>query len=119
MYGIDKSVNFHFLVGKELVQICIGLYQLILNFSDQVSIAVECMIRLCRPDGSMLEISCDAPELTRALTCLLGYTVVSINTEFEGEMILKFSDGSKLFIVDSNEDQESFTITTPDLEVIV
>jgi len=119
MYGLDKSVDFQFLVGKELLQLCIGLYQLILNFTDHVEITVECVIRLTSIDGSIIEISSDNPELSKNLTSLLGSTVESVDVERVGELTLNFSQGYRLAIIDSNEDEESFTITTPDHEVVV
>lgn len=119
MYGIDKAVNFKFLIGKELLQLCIGLYQLILNFTDQLVISAECVFRLEYPDGSVIEISCDSPEHTGHLACLLGRTIETIQTEVNGELNLVFSDGFQLSIIDSNEDEESFTITMGDHEIVV
>jgi hypothetical protein len=119
MYGIDKSISFNFLVGKELLQLCIGLYQLILNFTDQLVISAECVIRLKNPDGSVVEISCDSPELSGSLTCLLGRAIEAVQTEVNGELNLSFSGGFQLSIVDSNEDEESFTITMDEHEIVV
>jgi len=119
MYNPDKSVDFHFLVGKELLQLCIGIYQLILNFTDNIAITAECIIYLRRMDDSIIKISSDDPELSKNLTCLLGSTVESVATEHSGELTLIFSQGYRLTIIDSNEDRESFMITTPDQEVIV
>ena len=119
MYSLDKSVDFRFLVGKELLQLCIGLYQLILNFNDHVAITAECIIYLTKIDGSIIEISSDDPELSKNLTCLLGSTVESVATEHSGELTLIFHEGYRLTILDSNEDEESFTITTSGQEVIV
>jgi len=119
MYGLDRSISFQFLVGKELLQLCIGLYQLILNFTEHVVITAECIIRMTNTDGSVVELSSDKPELSKQLVCLLGSTVENVVFEDHGELTLVFSQGYKLTITDSNEDEESFTITTPDQEIIV
>ena len=119
MYGIDKTINLNFLVGKELLQLCIGLYQLRLNVTDQLTISAECIIRLMHPDGSVVEISCDRPELSSRLTCLLGRAIEAIQTDVKGVLNLSFSDGFQLSIVDSNEDEESFTITIGEHEIVV
>ena len=119
MYGLDKSVDFHFLVGKELLQLCIGRYQIILNFTDNVSISAECMIYYTRIDGSTIKISSDDPELSKNLACLLGSTVEDVATTRSEGLTLVFSQGYRLTIIDSNKDVESFMITTPTQEIIV
>jgi len=82
-------------------------------------ITAECTIRFKKSDGSTVEFSCDNPELSSELTCLLGCIVEAIDTETYGELTLIFSKGLVLTIIDSNEEEESFTITTKDQEVIV
>jgi hypothetical protein len=119
MYGIDKTISFNFLIGKELLQLCIGLYQLILNFTDQLIISAECNLRLEYPDGSVIEVSCDSPELAGRLTCLLGRTIETIKTDVNGELNLVFFGGFQLSIIDSNEDEESFIITMGNHEMVV
>ena len=119
MYGIDKSTNFDFLVGKDLIQICIGLYKVTMNFSNQITIAAECVIHLHNPDETSFEIFCDNPVLTKVLTCLLGRTIESVNNESKDEINMIFSDNFKMSIFDSNKSYESFTVTTPDFEIIV
>jgi len=119
MYGLDKSEDFQFLIGKELLQLCIGHYQLILNFTEQLAITVECSLRLTDNKGSTAEIRSAAPDLSKNLDCLIGSTIESVNIKSKGELILKFSHGYTLAILDSNKDTESFTITMPNHEIIV
>lgn len=119
MYGVDKSISFQFLVGKELLQLCIGLYQLLLNFNENIVISTECVLRLINIDGSVTEIRSGVPSLSKHLTCLLGSTIENVVCEHDRELTLVFSNDYKLVILDSNEDEESFTITTPNQEVVV
>lgn len=119
MYKVNKSMDFQFLVGKELLQLCIGLYQLIFNFTDHVVITTECAIYLAKTDNSTIKLLSDNPQQSKQLVCLLGSTIESVVIESRQELILVFSGGYKLTIIDSNENEESFTITTPEREVIV
>lgn len=119
MYGLDKSVDFQFLIGRELLQLCIGLHQIILNFSDDISISLECAVLLTNADGLTIEVTCNNPKQSQNLICLLGSTIESAVAKNEGELMLGFSQKCKLSITDSNEDTESYTITMPDHEIIV
>jgi len=119
MYGIDKSTDFRFMIGKELLQLCIGLHQLIMNFSDQLVITAECLIRLTNPDGLSVEISADNHELSRELSCLLGSTIESVDSDNGEKLAIIFSNGYILAIIDSNEEEESFAITMVDEETVV
>ena len=41
MHELKENVNLSFLNGRELVQVRIGLYQVIFNFDEDVAISVE------------------------------------------------------------------------------
>ncbi len=122
MYGLDQSAsNFQFLVGKELSQLCIGLHQLILNFTEGLVISAECILHLKKADGSKVEIFCNDPNLSKQLVCLLGSTIENVKSSNSnvGELALVFSNGCQLVVIDSNEDYESFIITMPKQEIII
>lgn len=119
MHGIDKKISYDFLIGKEVLQLCLGLYQLIFNFSDQLVISTECSLSLKLLDGTLIEVSSGNPESAGKLTCLLGRTIENVNTEIDGVLSLLFSGGLQLSIIDSNEDVESFTIAMKDYEIVV
>jgi len=50
MYGLDRTQNLEFLRTRELLQISVGLFQLILVLDDHVSISIECEAE-CQRDG--------------------------------------------------------------------
>jgi hypothetical protein len=119
MYGIDKKISYEFLIGKELLQLCIGRYQLIFNFSDQLVISTECCLSLKFLDGTLIEVSSDSPESAGKLTCLLGRTIENVNTDIDGVMTLLFAGGLEMSIIDSSKDEESFAITIKGQEIVV
>ena len=41
MYGLNPEINLSFLVGRELLQVCIGIHQVQLHFDKDVSISIE------------------------------------------------------------------------------
>ena len=42
MYGVPDSIEWSFLVDREVLQVCIGLHQVSLKFDGQVSMNIEC-----------------------------------------------------------------------------
>lgn len=41
MYGLPADINLEFLVGRELIQVAVGLHEIVLVFDDNVSISIE------------------------------------------------------------------------------
>jgi len=119
MYGLDKDVDLTFLVGKQLLQVCVGLNQVILNHSDGVSICDESILRLNDGGNIDAEIFSDKPELASRLVCLLGSEVDSVVNNGDGNIKLKYSNGYMLTLYDGNDCAESYTITSKTEEVIV
>ena len=119
MYGINSTAKFDFLINKSLNQICIGLYQLMLNFDGPVTIATECTLHLSTADGATIEIRSDNHETARNLTCLLGSTVDTIDLKGREELTLYFSNDHALTIIDNSDGSESFSVTANDIEMII
>lgn len=117
MYGLDKATDLTFLVGKGLVQICVGLFQLILNFDDGVSISIEGEVEhipVAKPpqSGSLQRVGC-------CLGDLLGKKIRGFEINDGGMLELTFSDGNTLRLYDSNPDAESYQITGPARNIVV
>jgi hypothetical protein len=120
MHGLKKDIDLNFLNGRELIQLCIGLYQTIFKFDEDVAISVEGEFRYFdgqdewtwRPEpGSSL--------LAARTVALLGATIESLASEENGMLALTFSNRSRLTIVDSSKDYESYDITRPGQTIVV
>ncbi len=108
MYGLVKGTDVSFLSGAELEQVCIGLYQVILNFDKGVSISLECKYQVNGKVGDVI-----------GLVQLLGHRILVPMNEGGGEIILQFTNGGVVIIHDSNLDAESYQITAPGKQIIV
>ncbi len=108
MRGLSSNVNLDFLLGLELQQVCVGIHQVILNFSSATSIAIESEYRLN-----------DAPSAPATLCSLLGRSVERVSNTGDGSFLLVFTKGYQLRVLDSNEEYESYQITSPGVQIIV
>ncbi len=118
MYGLPKSKDLSCLVGKEVIQVCIGLHQYILAFDSNISISLECDFCLTHetPDKDQQDMSC---SYSRDLLRLLGSKITGVTNEGNGELVLIFSEGSTLRIQDSNPGYESYQIVLPNETIVV
>jgi Family of unknown function (DUF6188) len=108
MFGLSKSTDLSFFVGRQLVQVCVGMYQVILRFDEETSVSLECDCQI------IPQLPQRMPAYSiHASACLLrviGDTVTSTNNVGNGDISLEFSNGCSLFIFDSNDDSESYQI---------
>jgi hypothetical protein len=42
MYGLDKDMDLSFFSEKELLQVCVGEYQIIIRFDGDITLSLEC-----------------------------------------------------------------------------
>jgi hypothetical protein len=118
MYGLPKDVDLRFLNGIELQQICIGLHDVILNFTDQVTITVQTRFihKSCLQFSGKEEV---IPLSACTLPTLLGKQITSFTNEINGTLVLTFSNGETLTLVDDSPDYESYVITHSDQIIVV
>jgi hypothetical protein len=117
MYGIDKNLDLGFLIGKNLLQICVGSFQVILNFDANVSISIESTFDCGSEEKS--KRAGNLPEAAPSLFHLLGKHIKEVNVESEGTLALTFSDDTIVRIYDSNSASESYQINGLKDNVIV
>jgi hypothetical protein len=118
MYGLEKSVSLGFLENKELIQILIGTYQLVLRFNGDIVISIECKFDHFYGGHSILKTYA-LPKAASSLLGLIGQEIASAKNMGGGEIQLNFSNGETISIFDSNEGAESYEIEGPDLHLIV
>ena len=120
MYGLKKEIDLSFLNGRELGQVAIGVYQIIFGFDEDVAISVEGEFRYF--DGQATWIWKSEPQAAQIgarTVALLGATIQSFDGQEDGTLILLFSNGHRLTIVDNSKDHESYAITRPGQTIVV
>ena len=118
MFGLSPDTDLNFFVGRTLIQICIGENDLILNFSENVSISMMSSIRLTTPKlaNNIFE---DFKIASSAIVKLLGQSIKHAAGTSEGTLTLEFNDGDCLTIFDDSKQYESYTIRHNDQLIVV
>ena len=119
MYGLDMAIDLSFLIGREIIQIAIGQFQIIFNFDESVSISVESEFRLVSPDGDVSTWQPRVPEAAAVALRLLGLKVKNVSGQTNGTLTLTFSSGDILTILDSSKEYASYDITCPGTTIVV
>jgi hypothetical protein len=118
MYGLSKDVDLAFLKNKQLLQICIGSSEAILNFEDYLSITVMTAIHHeigGRPIAAYEDSAASAVALCRFLAC----TIVDVQANESGMLRLTFSNGETLELRDDAPQYECYVIKHHEHQIIV
>jgi hypothetical protein len=109
MHGFEHDASFGFLQGLTLTQVCLGQYATQLHFGPQGSISMEGQyVHLTSEDREIVQprSSCGPNELFR----LLGQSVVEVAIISTERMLISFSNGDALTLIDDSEQYESFVV---------
>jgi Family of unknown function (DUF6188) len=120
MYGLKKEIDLSFLVGRELIQVAIGLYQVQFHFDEDVAVSVEAEFRYF--DGQDEWIWRQEPsshQIAARTVTMLGASITSLERSENGTLALMFSNGHRLTVLDSFKEHESYDITRPGQTIIV
>jgi len=109
MNGLPNTIDLDPLLGKELIQLCFGAFQLILNFDCDARIAVESICIYETASGTLTEIQ-NYSEGASQLCKIIGAQVSLAERDPDGGLILRFANGDCLRIKNSNHEYESFQI---------
>lgn len=118
MYGLPVDFDPAVLRGEELVQVCVGQSDLILNFEPRLSILVTSAVAYA-PAGGRPVTFASFPEAGRELLALLGDTVDTVSLLNGRTLQLHFRTGASLAIVDDSDRFESYTIKRGDRLIVV
>jgi Family of unknown function (DUF6188) len=118
MYGLDTSIDLSFLKGREMIQIAIGIHQVIFAFDQETRISIESEFRLvCRGGG--FEWKPGMPEAAAPSVRLLGAAIERVDGQKDGTLVLGFSTGDSLTVLDNSKEYESYTITRRGETIVV
>jgi hypothetical protein len=120
MYGLPKNIDLNFLKGREVVQVAIGVFQIQFGFDEDAIIYAHSQFTLFdghkdwtwTPEPSKVRVA------TRALR-LLGAIVENVQAHEDGTLILSFSNGNILTLIDNSMEYESYDITRRGEAIIV
>jgi hypothetical protein len=121
MYGLPNDVDLDFLIGRTVDQVAIGIHEVIFGFDEDIRITVYQEFRyfdgqtesIWRPEevGSSL--------MAGRTAALLGYPVENIDRHANGMLALTFANKSRLTIIDSSKEYESYDITRPGETIVI
>jgi len=118
MYGLPINLDLKFFNEKELLQVCIGLNDMIINFEGSIGVSItsKCVYECA---GEVLEI--ENYVLSANILCsLLGKKVTEAVNEDGKNLKLRFEGDCSLNIFDDSEHYESYVIIgAPEGEIIV
>lgn len=117
MIQMDEPIDLSWITGKELIQVCIGSYQVILRFTYQLIITIECPYSMSMEEA-IVEASGDDPETSKNLVCLLEHSINSCHQHENGEFVLDFSNGYSLKLIPETTGAESFSIKDGEYEIL-
>lgn len=120
MYGLSKDIDLGFLRGREVIQVAIGVYQIIFAFDEDVTISVEAEFSYF--DGrseSVWKLGPGSAETAARTVALLCTKIESFEGHEDGTLALSFSNGHRLTILDSSKEYESYHITRPTETIVV
>ncbi len=120
MYGLNKDIDLSFLDGRQVEQVAIGIYQIIFGFDEDVRISAYSEFNyfdgreewVWKPEPGAVQIA------ARTLS-LLGATIENFEGRENGTLLLVFSNGQRLILLDSSKEYESYDITRPGETIVV
>ena len=102
MATMDTKEKFTFLHGLELVQVCVGQHQIILNFEKDASVTLECDYEVNGAVGDVL-----------AVLSLLGKSATNVNGDSTGKVEISFTNGSVVVLIPRMDGMESYQMAAP------
>lgn len=117
MYRLPKDVDFSFLVGATLGQVCIGANEVIFNFDRDIVLAVESEFLIRTPRGETLFR--EAISSGGAVALLVSSSVSEVSPSTDGTLRLVFGEDAVLEIYDSSREYESYQLRWGDALFVV
>ena len=118
MYGLPDSIDFSFMIGRELIQIAIGVYQVIFGFNEGVRISVEAQFEYTTKE-TWVEWRPGASHVAASTVGLLGARVESVKSFRDGTLELSFSNGDLVVLRDASPGYESYQVMRPGQTIVV
>jgi hypothetical protein len=118
MHPLSKDVDLSFLIGQELIQVCVGANELILNFQANARITVLSDFIAGGPDRESQRYSRPS-EGAPAVFPLLHQSIIQARATESGGLLLVFVSGAFLEVCETSAEYESFWISHDGRNLIV
>lgn len=117
MYRLAQDADVSFMIGAELVQVCIGRNEIILNFEPDVRVTLLSEFSISQ--GTRTVAYAEGSAGGSALLPLLHDVISAAASTPRGGLVLTFQSGRSLEIPDTSDQYESFLIAGKGREIIV
>ena len=118
MFGLPVGVDLTFLLGAALIQVCIGENEVVLNFDSDVSIMCASTVRYTRVGGAAESLD-DARDAGKVLVELLSAVIEGASGSTDGTLLLRWSSGGQVELLDSWKEYESYTVRHGETMIVV
>ena len=116
MNTLTNSGSFDFLVGKELIQVSVGVFQVILRFTDELIISIENTYYSDIGQG-LIESRGDNIHDSKKLIDFLGQSISSQQTTGYQQVLITFSNQYSLKLLPNDSGQESYSVVYGNIEI--
>src|SRR5262245_50505344 len=111
MYGVPADLDLKFLCGAELIQLCLGLYQIQLHFHPAGDISIQGDWELLDQSVRLIDRDCWGPSREPyQLHALLRKRIMATEVAAPQSFVLRFDSGHVLRVFDNSPEFESFSI---------
>ena len=113
MYGITPNSLPHFarLIGAEVQQVCVGLFDLQFHLHPTGHISVWSRCELVAGNGTIMDLWEDGVRSGRFLFAdLLGGTIADVVVADSSTLRLSLADGRAIVLYDTSDQYESFSV---------
>ncbi len=118
MYGLPAGIDLSFFHQRTLLQLCIGVHEVILNFDSEIRITVTSSIGFKGSSNSTLKYA-DFRQAAAVLVSLLHQKIIFAGAEGAGTLMLVFASNEIISIYDDSDKFESYTIINADKLIVV
>lgn len=92
MYGLKKNIDLSFLIGQEVIQVAIGMFQVQFHLDEETTISVESEFE-CVSKGNRSRWNPNAPLTAAAALQLTGSTIQDVKGAEDGTLAVTSSAG--------------------------
>lgn len=118
MHGLPSAFNVAPLIGRMLEQVSFTINTVHLAFDRSTSITIESCYAHAFDQGAGLVDRIQVPPKQSTLMQLIGQSITAVETQVDGTLTLKFSNGQSLSCFDDSS-YEAYRLKIDNLEIVV